>query len=683
LLTPAIFEDHAPATSVHFSPLPARFQLAAKCYVFQQLDHPDPPSLPGGLRGRLAVKTIAANFKHLVAFLVWLDVRGVARLSEMASLDLDAYLHDLLAAQLSAGVKVDRVNEVRRLWAYRELLPAGDRLPDAPPWQGLGSGRLLGRQSGEMENRTPRIPPATMDWLLAWALRFVEDLAEDILNALAEHAVLSERNERARQRGECPRSGRKPGDLQRDVRALLDEFRAAGVPLPGRMHANGHCEVNWWHLGRLLNCSAQSLCRPEVRRIVDTSDLPVADGAWLRTPITGRLDGRPWRDRPISFEEAPVLARHLSAACLVVVAYLSGMRPGEVLTLHRGCVRHDRASGLWLVIGRTWKGAVDEAGAKLPEGQQRTDPWVVVEPVARAIGVLERLHDQPLLFPSTLLPGGYARLAADRQGKARTTQRITRDITRMVAWVNDYCATTGRAGERIPPDPAGRGLAPSRFRRTLAWHIVRRPRGLIAGAIQYGHVEAKVTLGYSGTYASGFPDEHAFETWLLRLDELIEAQRRLAAGEHVSGPAAHAYRQRTHQANHRFAGRTLTSTRQARDLLANPALQLFPARGMTCVFDPAQAKCRLKPAGDDTHRTPDLDDCRPGCQNIARTDADIGVLRAQAAELEAVVADPLSPEPLHVRERHQLGRLQAIIDEHDRSRLLTPATHEQGPERTR
>jgi hypothetical protein len=33
--------------------------------------------------------------------------------------------------------------------------------------------------------------------------------------------------------------------------------------------------------------------------------------------------------------------------------------------------------------------------------------------------------------------------------------------------------------------------------RTLAWHIVRRPRGLIAGAIQYGHLHAQITLGYA------------------------------------------------------------------------------------------------------------------------------------------------------------------------------------------
>jgi hypothetical protein len=103
-------------------------------------------------------------------------------------------------------------------------------------------------------------------------------------------------------------------------------------------------------------------------------------------------------------------------------------------------------------------------------------------------------------------------------------------------------------------------------------------------------------------------------------------------------------------------------------LLVNPALQVFPAKGMTCVFDPTKAKCRLKPTGDADRHNPDLEHCQPGCQNIAWTDQDIASLRAQAAELAALVDDPLSPAPLHERERHELERLRAIIDEHDRTR---------------
>jgi hypothetical protein len=106
---------------------------------------------------------------------------------------------------------------------------------------------------------------------------------------------------------------------------------------------------------------------------------------------------------------------------------------------------------------------------------------------------------------------------------------------------------------------------------------------------------------------------------------------------------------------------------QVRDLLANPALQIYPGTGMTCVFDPSKAKCRLT-SQDDTRRTPDLTDCQPGCQNIARTDRDIEHVRQQASELADLVNDPLSPAPRHERERHELARLHAILNDHQATR---------------
>ncbi|MFE1986743.1 hypothetical protein [Streptomyces mirabilis] len=150
------------------------------------------------------------------------------------------------------------------------------------------------------------------------------------------------------------------------------------------------------------------------------------------------------------------------------------------------------------------------------------------------------------------------------------------------------------------------------------------------------------------------------------MKQLTDAEYRLREGEHVSGPAAPAYTQRVHQISQQFAGRVLTSTRQARDLLDNHALQIHEEKGVTCVFDPTKAKCRL--GGENSRRPPDLTDCQPGCQNIARTDLDIAILRNQAAELEELVNDPLSPGPRRERERHQIARLTQIIDDHDHTR---------------
>jgi hypothetical protein len=66
-----------------------------------------------------------------------------------------------------------------------------------------------------------------------------------------------------------------------------------------------------------------------------------------------------------------------------------------VLNLERGCVERDETADLWLMHGVAYKNAVDDEGNKNPAGEIRQDPWVVVEVVAKAIGLLERLHHNP------------------------------------------------------------------------------------------------------------------------------------------------------------------------------------------------------------------------------------------------------------------------------------------------
>jgi hypothetical protein len=142
-----------------------------------------------------------------------------------------------------------------------------------------------------------------------------------------------------------------------------------------------------------------------------------------------------------------------------------------------------------------------------------------------------------------------------------------------------------------------------------------------------------MTLGYSGSYDSGFPDEHAYEDWLFRLERLADDHERLTAGEQVSGPATATYRHRITEAHRTFAGRVLTNTSHAHDMLANPLLQIYPGRAMTCVFDQAKALCQIRGTQGDVRATPDQDDCRPTCRNLAYTDRDIAALRRQATEL--------------------------------------------------
>ncbi|MEV0184524.1 hypothetical protein AB0I54_35340 [Streptomyces sp. NPDC050625] len=174
--------------------------------------------------------------------------------------------------------------------------------------------------------------------------------------------------------------------------------------------------------------------------------------------------------------------------------------------------------------------------------------------------------------------------------------------------------------------------------------------------------------GGLGNFASGFPDDLAFERWLARLEGLEEADRRLKAGEHASGPAADAYRSRVAGGARKFAGRVLRTGREARHVLANLSLQIYPGKGMTCVFSFPTALCELEPALDDARVTPDTDGCRPACRSIVRTEENIDELRAEAAELRLVVADGASPEIRWGRERRRLAHWESLLAEHERGR---------------
>lgn len=670
-LSHAMHEAHAKAICLDTTAIPLPFRQTVKHVAWLMLNHDPGETALWASSARPAVKTVVAVTRFISQFCQWLAARGITRLADVTPDDLDQYATEVRHAQISHWQREDRLAAVLRLWAMRNLLPEPDRLPQAPPWGGERIRDILGQRRQGGENRTPRIHPDTMTALLSWSLRFVEDLAEDIIAAFDEYKQLVNRSPKRRRavRDAEPDRRAGPNVISDRLAAVVDRYRAAGLGLPGKRGPDGSLHVNTYHLGRLVDGQVQ-IGRVGLRRheqILADSGLPIDDACYLFTPVAATIDGVPWRIRPITWDEAPELARLLLVACYVIIGYLSGQRVGETLNLRRGCIEHDSATGLILLRGLHFKGVRDQAGNKIPEGAVREDPWVVVAPVAAAVAVLERLHISPWLFPNTLEVDGRADgQRQSRKGLGRNDALITRDLRIFCSWVNAYCHATGRS-DTIPPDPNRASLHPSRLRRTLARFIARKPRGLVATAIQYGHIATSITLGYSGSYASGFPDDLAFEEWLAKLETMAAAHEQLQQGEHVSGPAAESYRHRVNAAT-RFAGRVLHTSRQAAALLAEPDLQIYQGKGMTCVLDPHKAACRL--ARDEAgHRsTPDIDNCRPHCGNIARTDRDIADVHRRTEHLEALVADPMAPPIRAERERRELARLSAIITEHERGK---------------
>ncbi len=395
------------------------------------------------------------------------------------------------------------------------------------------------------QNRTPRIAPDTMQALLGWALTMVEVIGPDIRDAWHTFRQLDS--------GTHPSQQAYDGLTRQDrLVKFIGRVRREGGELPG--HPSG--AINTGHIQRLIGIPERdrSGLSAGQKRMLAQSGIPVADGTYIGT-ITGQVTGRPWRERPLTVAELPTLVRLLYAAIFTVTCYLSGMRPGEVLNLPRGCRGADEETGELLVRGRRGKG-YDRS--PLPgDTHSPHRPWVVAAPVHAAVGLLEELSDGPLLFPASLI---HAHRARPAEFNARKGHAITCDIGDFISWVNSTFTVPGGKAP-IPPDPCGH-IYGTRFRRTLAYFIVRQPRGLIAAALQYGHVSTKITLSYAGRADTSWVDDLAVEKLEMVLDQAEQDAAGLRDGEHVSGPSAAEYRVRVSRSA-AFAGRTVTGVRNA------------------------------------------------------------------------------------------------------------------------
>ena len=357
--------------------------------------------------------------------------------------------------------------------------------------------------------------------------------------------------------------------------------------------------------------------------------------------------------------------RVVSTACLITVAYLTGMRADEVLGLRRGCCTPTAstpgaAATGYEIRGRTYKAAV-AAGRSLPEGVDREHPWVAIKPVADAIAVMEDLHDGDLLFSDTLFKARVTGTELDPGGPP--SRRVHEAIKHLVSWCNQRASDLERPQDVVPEDPDG-PINLRRLRRTLAWFIYRRPGGRVALGVQYGHLHAATTDGYGGRASTGLRDVFPMEEAFALSDTLHRAAEQLQAHPDVSGPAGGRYRAAASEYRDRFEGLPLT-TKQAAALLANPAMRVYDAPGQTlaCCFDPRKALCRKDTTTRST-ATPDLTACDHRCANIARTDEHITTLRAELDALQEEHDSATTPEPMRHRIRAQIDRREAIVTAH-------------------
>ncbi|PBC51856.1 integrase [Rhodococcus sp. ACS1] len=663
-LQPAQPDSHQGVWAVHWTKFPDALVLPLKTVCLALLDHPVPAQHAVRTGAKLlAVQTISHTTHHLRVLAEWMAHRGLTRLGELTDRHLDAYRTHVLTLDCPVIRKRQLLNTVVLVHAYRDLLPQPCRLATSAPWGGASGDNLVKVPRAPRVNKTPRIAAETMEALLAWSLRMLEDIGPDIADAWRTYQQL--------QQSSHPSQARFVGlPIRQRLAKFLADAAREGTALPGKRRPDGVLALDEQTLLRLmgLGFSYHRLSSARQREMVAESGLPLTESYALSSAINGTIDGRPWRDRPITPQELPDLVRFLTAAGFVIVCYLSGLRPGEALNLRRGCCDTDPETGELLLVGRRGKG---QGRTPLVDAHLADDPWarpwVVVQPVHDAIALLEQLTPHPLIFPPA-----YGRpTLRTAQTHTRTTYYIAQDIGGFIDWIN-HNFVTADGGVPIPADPTKR-LHVSRFRRTLAHFIVRRPRGLIAAALQYGHLATKVTLSYAGDADTGWMDDLVIERLEFVLEQVGQDRALLDEGEHVSGPATEEYKTRIAQSA-AFAGRVVTGVRNSERLLTHADPNVHHGDGMTCVWTKETAACRKAKLamGLPDNDAPDESECRSTCVNLVYTDRDIQQLRQRLHILTLHADDPLAPQPLRDRAAAQVATLSTTVERHEQASQQSP-----------
>lgn len=614
------------------------------CYAMLSGDLPEGEDRP-------AIETVSSNYYHLRYFCNWLDgaYPGLP-ISDLTEDHLASFVNHLFANVRSPTSRHKLRTAVAFLWRYRSALGV----------QGLSFDPRLRDywfvesypESGE-ENATPRIPEEVHGPLLVWAMRFVDVFSDDIIAATRNWA---------RERGTTPvTDGRRHRIPWGRAAALVGDYLEESVRL-GRALPGEDGVANRKALARKIGCSTAALER-YTEQIASAAELVGVDPYQdLAVSPQGQLDGAPWITGVTlssgRFDSLGTLSCSLQTACYIVIAFLSGMRDAEVKHLRVGCSNAVRDS-----FGRAVRWQVRSLAFKSERNARGVEAtWVVGEPAARAIRVLERLlaasdSESDLLFAPLTTSG--AKGSGGRSGNgALTVSGTILALNRFVEWVAKYCAVFSRA-DGIP-DHDGRpwNLTTRQFRRTLAWYIARRPGGAIVGAIAYRHHSIQMFEGYAGTSDSGFRAEVEAEEALARGEHLLAM---IEQHEHASlgGPGAKEAFLRLEEMGKsgHFAGTVQTDSKRFARLMKTHGPEVYPGEYVTCAFRSEKALCHV---GEDG---PDLHSCQPlACANVALTAKNVQRWERELTQIEADIEQrPALPPLLVSRLNHQREQIIRLL----------------------
>ncbi len=633
--------------------------------------------LPRALRTPLHLRTCAGRLAELTSWFNWLAAQGVTALREVRDHHCQAYLsHRRYIRSATGEINAERGPGIRRAAAqavvdvinYRELFSVDRVEIGLRPWAGASPSAVAEMRPGRDQNKTPPLDDTVLRPLLAAALYLTGSFG-DYTAALARQAramTLAHRR--------LPAAARLDPDR---ITSVLDSHTRGHVPLVvlADAHIRDRLANGWFPDDPLLAVSLNSLANQAGIRQFNQQWLST-----LRSPIENTVTqvgtAKPWarhadtvlsanRDThlawtlPLHGGEVVALAGVVRTATIIATAALSGMRASELMELRVGCRLPPEALSPDLVRYRL--------ASKIIKGQPLggvPDEWVVIEPVHQAVGLAERLADNPdnndLVFGRFAFPVRY---------------------TWFRAWVNSPAGT--RLGLEPIPD---HDVTLRALRRTLAVELASRPGGVLATKIHLKHISVATTEGYAsrpgGAQAVLLAEINKHETQ--RNADLVLAEfRSYQNGVMPAGPGGGELTRFFAAVDTQIAqGPASTPKMQGNDrevlaLLSRRAETLHLGVANYCWFaDPSRALC-LKLAG-----TPDAKQPLAGMCDSARCPQATHHARHRSVWAEHAATTKAFLVSLGPTRKTEKARLQT---DYDRARRviagIDAATYPTGPER--
>lgn len=480
---------------------------------------------------------------------------------------------------------------VQSLWDYREYLSYPLSFDPVALMRRVRRLRSVSDSSqGEdwspRENATSRIPEPVMLEIGGAALRYVERHSHEIIEVLS--TVCAARESVAERYGETP------------------EARKAHPPYQAYRYV------------------AKAALRNLPERVIDPND---RGWAGPRTLATLR--------REVTL---------LRAACWIVIAWLTAMRPPEIAAIKRGSFRlgksKDGLTDRAFITSRRFKG---KGVSNRDEGDQAE--WVTVPEIEIVFRILEDLVRLDFESSGTeyLLP---SRLGSVRLRGARPSDRALR-VSSLNGLLRDFQRSVTVPGS----DAANWPLSPRQFRRTAAWWFVRRPFGEVAGKEHFKHASIAVFEGYVGRDPE-FRELVRDEELIYNIDLLEEVRQDVESGGVVAGPGGYDF---TEQIRAR-SGETRAD--EWKHWVHHIAQQMYPGALNICIFDRVNALC-LQTVPVEQRNRPVMIRCQQDqCKNSKVGLMHLPMWLLQLDEIEKALAEPRLAS--NKRQAHQSERQRIL-----------------------